>query len=136
MYSATTVAAMALGTELPGRDRGPSDSLQALTEAHRIAYAALGEALHESDRAGWEEQSALLAICGSSWGIGPPAKALCLLAIEARGELDLPDICGPFSAPRCAGDEATEARSVRMSGMRRIPAVQTTSANSLERTVN
>lgn len=112
MYSATTVAAMALGTELPGRDRGPSDSQQAPTEAHRIAYAALGEDLHESDRAGWEEQSALLTLCGSPGESDRLAKALCLLAIEARGELDLPDICGPFSAPRCAGDEATEARSV------------------------
>ena len=93
MCGATTVAAMALVTELSGRDRGPFDSLQALTEAHRIAYAAFGEALHdigggssESDRASPWEQSALLAICGSP-AVGESdrlAKALYLLEIEAR----------------------------------------------------
>lgn len=66
---ASTVAATPLGAEPAGGDRGPSDSLRALIEAHKIGYAAFGEALHdmgggssESDRASREER-ALLAIC-------------------------------------------------------------------------
>lgn len=95
---ASTVAATALGTEPPGREKGPSDSLRALIEAHKIAYAAFGEALHdmgggssESDRASREEERALLAICGYP-AVGKAdrlAKARYLLEIEARGELDL-----------------------------------------------
>lgn len=89
---------MAIGTEPSDRDRGPSDSLLALIEAHKIAYAAFGEALHnmgggskESDRASREEERTLLAICGYP-AVGEAdrlAKARYLLEIEARGELDL-----------------------------------------------
>jgi len=95
---ASTVAATALGAEPSGRDRGSSDSLRALIEAHKIAYAAFGEALHdvaggssESDRASREEERALLAVCGYP-AVGEAdrlAKAWYLLEIEARGELDL-----------------------------------------------
>lgn len=95
---ASTVAATALGTEPLGPDRGPSDSLRALIEAHKIAYAAFGKALHdmgggssESDRASREEERALLAIC-SYPAVGQAdrlAKARYLLDIETRGELDL-----------------------------------------------
>lgn len=95
---ASTVAATALGTEPPGRDRGPVDSLRALIEAHKIAYAAFGKALHEigggrgdSARASREEERALLAICGyvAVEEGDRLAKARYLLEIEARGELDL-----------------------------------------------
>lgn len=67
---ASTVAATALGAGPAGGDQGPSDTLRALIEAHKVGYAAFGEALHdmgggssESDRASREEERALLAIC-------------------------------------------------------------------------
>jgi len=95
---ASTVAATALCTEPPGQDRGLSDSLQALMEAHKISYAAFAEALHDkgggrnqSDGASREEERALLAICGYP-AVGEAdrlAKARYLLEIEGRGELDL-----------------------------------------------
>jgi hypothetical protein len=95
---ASTVAATALGTAPPGRDRGPSDSLRALIEAHKIAYAEFCKALHEigggrgaSARASREEERALLAICGyvAVEEGDRLVKARYLLEIEARGELDL-----------------------------------------------
>lgn len=89
---ASTVAATALGTEPPSREKGSSDSLRALIEAHKIAYAAFGEGLHdmgggssEFDRASREEERALLAICGYL-AVGQADR---LAKIEARGELDL-----------------------------------------------
>ena len=95
---ASTVAATALGTEPLGRVRGPSDSLRALIESHKTAYAAFGEAMHgmvggsgDTDRASREEERALLAVCGYP-AVGEAdrlAKARYLLEIEARGELDL-----------------------------------------------
>ena len=92
---ASTVAALA--TESPGRDHEPSDRLRELIEAHRIAYAAFGKALHDrggdSGKASQEEERALLAICGhAAVEEGDRlAKARYLLEIEARGELDLPE---------------------------------------------
>jgi hypothetical protein len=95
---ASTVAAMAVGTEPLGRDLEPSNKLRALIEGHRTAYAAFGKALHDtgggssnSDIASREEERALLAICGYA-AVGEEdrvAKARYLLEIEARGELDL-----------------------------------------------
>ena len=94
---ASTAAATALGTEPPGRGQEPSDRLRELIEAHRIAYAAFGKALHDigadSGGASREEERALLAICGhAAVEEGDRlAKARYLLEIEARGELDLPE---------------------------------------------
>lgn len=95
---ASTVAATAFGAEPSGRDRGPTDSLRALIDAHKTSYAAFAEALHDngggsdqSDRASREEERALLTICGYP-AVGEAdrlAKARYLLQIEARGELDL-----------------------------------------------
>ncbi len=118
---ASTIAATALGAEPPGRDRGPSNSLRALIEAHKIAYAAFGDALHdmgdgssESDRASREEERALHAICGYP-AVGEAdrlVKARYLLQIEARGELDLAEHMQAVLRSTCGGDERTEARSV------------------------
>ncbi|WP_284278546.1 hypothetical protein [Mesorhizobium huakuii] len=94
---ASTAAATALGTAPPGRNQEPSDGLRELIEAHRTAYAAFGEALHDiggdSDRASREEERALLAICGHAAveECDRLAKARYLLEIDARGELDLPE---------------------------------------------
>ncbi|MBZ9872341.1 hypothetical protein LB542_15940 [Mesorhizobium sp. BR1-1-9] len=95
---ASTAAAEALGTKPPGGNSDPSNKLSTLIEAHRTAYAAFVNALHDiggdssgSDRAGREEEGALLAICGyAAIGEGDRlVKARYLLEIEARGELDL-----------------------------------------------
>ncbi|MGX9143212.1 hypothetical protein [Mesorhizobium sp. 128a] len=95
---ASTIAAPALGTERPGQDQEPSNKLRALIEAHKIAYAAFGTALHNvgsgtsgSDRASRVEETALLAICGYAAVTERDrvAKARYLLEIEAHGELDL-----------------------------------------------
>ena len=97
---ASTVAATARGAESPGRDQEPSYRLRELIEAHRTAYGAFSNALHDtcggsgdSDRASREEERALLAICGYAAveEADRLAKAQYLLAIEARGELDLPE---------------------------------------------
>lgn len=97
---ASTAAATALGTKPPAQDPEPSNKLRALIDVHTTAYAAFGKALHDigagssgSDRAGREEERALLAICGyAAVGEGDRlAKARYLLEIEARGELDLPE---------------------------------------------
>ena len=94
---ASTVAATARATGSPGRDQEPSDRLRELIEAHRIAYAAFGKALHDlggdSGGASREEERALLAICGhAAVEEGDRlAKARYLLEIEAHGELDLPE---------------------------------------------
>jgi hypothetical protein len=94
----STVAATALATEPPRRDREPSNDLRALIEAHRTAYSAFGKVLHEvggsdRDRASRVEERALLAICAyPAISEGDRlAKAQYLLEIEARGELDLPE---------------------------------------------
>jgi len=95
---ASTVAATALGTELPGQDPEPSNKLRTLIKVHKTAYASFGEALDETGgisrdraRASGEEERALIAICGYvAVGEGDRlAKARHLLEIEARGELDL-----------------------------------------------
>lgn len=96
---ASTVAATALATEPPDREREQSDELRALFEAHRTAYAAFGKAVHErdgrrgQDRASREEERALLAVCAyPAVREGDRlAKARYLLEIEVRGELDLPE---------------------------------------------
>lgn len=97
---ASTVAATALATESPRRDRVRPNELRALIEAHKTAYAAFGKAVHEVggssrdyDRANREEERALLAICAySAVSEGDRlAKARYLLQIEERGELDLPE---------------------------------------------
>lgn len=95
---ASTVAATALGTEPSGRVREPSDSLRALIQSHKVAYAAFGEAMRgmgggcgDTYRVSWEEEKALLAVCAYP-AVGEAdrlAKARYLLEIEARGELDL-----------------------------------------------
>lgn len=95
----STVAATALATEPPRRDREPSHELRALIEAHKTAYMALGKAVREMgssrdyDRASRAEERALLAICAyPEVRKGDRlAKARYLLEIEARGELDLPE---------------------------------------------
>jgi hypothetical protein len=95
---ASTVAATAFGKEPPGEDPEPSTKLRTLIDVHKAAYAAFGKALHEiggarsdSARASREEERALLAICSyAAGGEGDRlAKALYLLEIEARGELEL-----------------------------------------------
>ncbi|TIS64296.1 MAG: hypothetical protein E5W93_02755 [Mesorhizobium sp.] len=96
---ASTAPATALATE-PCRDREPSNELRALIEAHKTAYAVLGQAVHQLgsgsddyDRASRGEERALLAICAFSAvrEADRLAKARYLLGIEARGELDLPE---------------------------------------------
>ncbi|MFD1986233.1 hypothetical protein ACFSOZ_27685 [Mesorhizobium newzealandense] len=95
---ASSMTSTALGAKPPTRDQEPSSYLRALIAAHMAAYAEFGKALHEiggrsSDRAraSWEEERALLAICGyPAVEEGDRlAKARYLLKIEARGELDL-----------------------------------------------
>lgn len=97
---ASTIAAPALRIERPGLDPEPSNELRALIEAHKTAYAAFGNAMHDvgsgssgSDRASQVEETALLAICGYAAVTERDrvAKARYLLEIEARGELDLPE---------------------------------------------
>ncbi|MER8570643.1 hypothetical protein NKH19_00690 [Mesorhizobium sp. M1338] len=75
-----------------------SPQLEALIAAHEAAYAAFHRVVHRAgssrddrERADGVEQEALLAVCSY-----PPvsrddcrAKAKYLLAVEARGELDL-----------------------------------------------
>ncbi len=95
---ASSMTATALGAEPPSRDQELSNSLRALIEAHKTAYAEFGKALHELGgvsgdpvRASRQEERALLAICGYP-AVGERdrlAKARYLLEIEARGELDL-----------------------------------------------
>ncbi|RUW84125.1 hypothetical protein [Mesorhizobium sp. M1E.F.Ca.ET.063.01.1.1] len=75
-----------------------SPELQALIRAHEAAYAAFHHVVHRAgssredrERADGIEQEALLAVC-SYRAIGRDdrrAKAQYLLAVEARGELDL-----------------------------------------------
>ncbi|MFD2058255.1 hypothetical protein ACFSQT_35785 [Mesorhizobium calcicola] len=67
---ASSMTATALGAEPPSRDQELSNSLRALIEAHKTAYAEFGKALHEIDggsgdsaRASREEERALEA-CG------------------------------------------------------------------------
>ncbi|MDX8496904.1 hypothetical protein RFM99_00585 [Mesorhizobium sp. VK4C] len=75
-----------------------SPKLQALIAAHATAYAALHCVVHQAgssrddrERADGVEQEALLAVC--SFPVisrdDRRAKAKYLLAVEARGELDL-----------------------------------------------
>jgi len=95
----STVAATALATEPPRRDRESPHELQALIEAHKTAYLALGKVVREKgssrdyDGASRAEERALLAICAyPTVRRGDRlAKARYLLEIEARGELDLPE---------------------------------------------
>ncbi|MEI9404810.1 hypothetical protein [Mesorhizobium argentiipisi] len=96
----STVAATAWASECTRRDRVPTDTLQALIEAHMTAYARFGRAVHETggssgdhDRASRQEEKTLLAICAYPAVSGGDrlAKARYLLEIEARGELDLPE---------------------------------------------
>ncbi|TIQ40903.1 MAG: hypothetical protein E5X49_21125 [Mesorhizobium sp.] len=79
-------------------DVRPSPNLQALIAAHEAAYAGFyrvfnqaGSSKYDRERADKDEQEALMAVCSypaisrnDRW-----AKARYLLAIEARGELDL-----------------------------------------------
>ncbi|ESZ64748.1 hypothetical protein X729_05485 [Mesorhizobium sp. L103C131B0] len=97
---ASSMTATALGAEPPSRDQELSNSLRALIEAHKTAYAEFGKALHELGggsgdplRASRQEERALLAICAyPAVGEGNRlAKARYLLEIEARGELDHPE---------------------------------------------
>ncbi|TIS63391.1 MAG: hypothetical protein E5W93_03720 [Mesorhizobium sp.] len=97
---ASTVAATALAMEPPRQEREPPNELRARIEEHRTAYAAFVKAVHQrgggsrrQDRAGREEEKALLAICAyPAVREGDRlAKARYLLEIEARGELDLPE---------------------------------------------
>lgn len=81
-------------------DTRASPKLQALIAAHEAAYAAFHHVVHRAgssrddrERADGVEQEALLAVC-SYPAIGRDdrrAKAKYLLAVEARGELDLQD---------------------------------------------
>lgn len=95
---ASTVAASAFATEPPRGDREPSHDLRARIKAHKATYAAFGKAIHEvdgstcdHDRASRAEERALLAVCAypAVREGDRRAKALYLLKIEARGELDL-----------------------------------------------
>lgn len=94
----STVATPALVAQPLGRDEQSPNGLDALIEAHKAAYAALGTAMRQigcssRDQASRTEERALLAICAYP-AIGERdrlAKARYLLEIEARGELDLPE---------------------------------------------
>ncbi|RWM25185.1 hypothetical protein [Mesorhizobium sp.] len=75
-----------------------SPQLQALIAAHEAAYAEFHRVVHRAgsskdhrERADWDEQEALLAVCAypAISRADRRSKAQYLLAIEARGELDL-----------------------------------------------
>ncbi|RUV71551.1 MAG: hypothetical protein EOR30_20020 [Mesorhizobium sp.] len=75
-----------------------SPKLQALIAAHEAAYAefhhiiySAGSSRYDRERADKDEQEALLAVCSyPAIGRGDRrAKSKYLLAVEARGELDL-----------------------------------------------
>ena len=89
--------ATAFSTESSSAGQPPSSELCALIRAHKAAYAAFGTAMHalggpyDDQRASRAEEMALLAICAypAASEVDRRAKAVYLLEVESRGELDL-----------------------------------------------
>lgn len=94
------LTAVAASVDPASAKAAASQKLDLLIAVHQAAYAELHRVVHrvgsstdDRDQADRAEQAALLAICSHpiSCRDDGVAKARYLLAVEARGELDLPE---------------------------------------------